>query len=469
MRLSIRSRLTVWVTLLLVAASALTFLTVRAAGGLVLRGTLRDYLIGMVEENARRIVWAESPRDARGILSIPCGSGYLEVDEDFLDQVSDVRAGLYSAEGFLLYGEDPLSRQMTPPAFEGTRLRTLEAAGERYILYDRALQPGPETVWLRGVVTETRSAAQLAQITRLSLLLLPLLTAAAALASWLLVDRMLRPLRRIEQTAGRISRGDDLGQRIDGGGRTDEAGRLAEAFNRMLDRLERSFETERQFTSDASHELRTPASVILAQCEYSLERPRSAGEYEEALRTVERQGLRMRDLIGAMLDCTRMEHADRWPMGEVDLSAVVTWAAALPPEGEARGITAETQIEDGITVRGNELLLERLVQNLVSNACRYGRDGGHVRVTLCREDGGAALTVADDGIGIAPEDRERIFERFYRADAARSVPGTGLGLAICDRIARLHGAAISVDSEPGRGSVFRVAFGEGEAKKEAES
>ena len=460
-RVSIRFRLAVWVSLLLLAASALTFLTVRAAGSLVLRGTLRDYLIGMVEANAARVVRTDAPRTARGVLCIPCGDGYLEVDEDFLDTVSDVRAGLFTADGTLLYGEDPLSRHIGPPVFAGTRLQTLEAAGERWLLYDRALQPGGETVWLRGVVSEARSAAQLAEITRLSLVLLPLLAAAAALASWLLAGRMLKPLRRIEQTAARISRGDDLGQRIDAGKREDEVGRLAEAFNRMLDRLERAFEAERRFTSDASHELRTPASVILAQCEYSLEKPRSAAEYEEALQVTRRQGRRMKALIGDMLDYTRMDQGtERYPFETVDLSQLTAETAALTEDAAARGITLETDLEPGLTVQGSPLLLSRLVQNLVSNACRYGRDGGHVRVTLAHADGGIALHVADDGIGIAPEEREKIFERFYRSDAARSVQGTGLGLSMVKRIAELHGAAVSVDSEPGTGSDFCVFFPE---------
>ena len=239
----------------------------------------------------------------------------------------------------------------------------------------------------------------------------------------------------------------------------DELGRLARVFNRMLDRLERSFEAERRFTADASHELRTPTAVILAQTEYSLERDRSPGEYREALRTVQKQGRRMSTLIDDMLDYTRLEQSpERYPFAVLDLSRLTQEAAEEFAMLGVRGIAIHTEVEPDVYVSGSAMLLSRLLRNLLSNAVRYGKENGCVQIGLRSAEGKAILSVRDDGIGVAPEERERIFERFYRSDSSRSVQGTGLGLPMVRRIAQLHGGTVELESEVGRGSTFRVVF-----------
>jgi len=459
---SIRFKLTAWFALILAAAVGITLLAVLSASRTVLRSTVRDYLIGTVEENVDKIRYVSGADGAGVNLYIPYGGGFLEIDADFMEVVNDVHTSLCTADGAMLYGENPIPRQTAQLAFAGTCLRHIRADGVRCDLYDRRLAVGPEEgggLWIRGIVPETRGYEQLREIARLSLILLPLLIVPAALSGYLLTAGLLAPLRRIESAAESISRGGDLKRRIDEGGSRDEAGRLALAFNRMLDRLERAFETERRFTADASHELRTPTSVILAQSEYILERERTAEEYAEAMQTVRRQGQRMSALIGDMLDYTRVDQdADRYPLGRVELSPLVAETAEQTAMAAEREAALSVQAEEGLTVRGNGLLLSRLVQNLVSNACRYGREGGHVQVRAARDGDRVVLEVEDDGAGIAEQERERIFERFYRGDASRSTPGTGLGLSMVKRIAEIHGAAVELESEPGRGSTFRIVF-----------
>ena len=459
---SIRFKLTLWFSLILTAVACVTLLAVLEASRMVLRGTIRDYLISTVEENVDKIQVTDSRRSPEANFYLPCGESLLEIDTDFMDVVNDVHTALYTSDGSMLYGDNPLARQTAACAFTESCTWHMDVQGLRYDLYDRQLNlrlADGRTLWIRGVVPELKSAQQLREITRISLILLPLLIALAVLSGYLLVARLLAPLRKIENTAERISRGDDLRQRIDLGGSNDEVGRLARVFNRMLDRLEQAFEAERRFTSDASHELRTPTSVILAQSEYSLERERTTEEYVEALRVIRKQGRRMSALIGDMLDYTRLDQrAGQYPMEPLDLSQLsAETAEQLALLGE-KGIALRCEIEPGLCVSGNRMLLSRLLQNLISNAYRYGREQGHILVSLRREAGSCLLSVTDDGVGIAPEEQEKIFDRFYRSDASRTVRGTGLGLSMVKRIVEQHGATISVESEPGRGSSFRVSF-----------
>ena len=362
----------------------------------------------------------------------------------------------------MLYGENPLSRQTSALEFSETMTRSMEVDGVRYDLYDRKLNiraTDGEQLWIRGIVPETKSSAQLSEILRLSLILLPILIILSVVISYFIADRMLSPIRKIERAAERISRGDDLGERIDQAKNNDEVGRLARVFNAMLDRLERSFEAERRFTSDASHELRTPTSVILAQAEYILEKERTVPEYAEAMEVVRNQSRRMSALISDMLDYTRMDQSERYSLNEeVDLSGLTEELCRELALAGTDGITLETRIDEGVAVTGDRLLLTRMITNLVGNAYRYGKPGGHVWVALTRSDGGTVLEVADDGIGIPDGDKDKIFDRFYRGDAARTTGGTGLGLAMVKKIAELHGATVELESEVGKGSAFRIVF-----------
>ena len=461
---SIRAKLTIWVSFLLILLVGLSLLVVRLASGIVLRSTIRDYLIGMVEENVNKIEYTEKKGSAGANMFIPFEDGFLEIDDDFLDVVNDVRAALYTGDGTMLYGENPLAQQTEKIAFSNTRTYEMTVDDIKYVVYDRKLAtklPKGGDLWVRGIVSETESTAQLAEITRISLVLLPVLIALAVLLSFLLVGRMLRPLHEIEETATRISRGSDLKQRIDTKHRGDEVGQLANAFNHMVERLDESFEKERQFTSDASHELRTPTSVILAQTEYTLEKPRSAEEYEEALRVVQRQSRRMSTLINDMLDYSRMDgKAERYPQEPMDLSATVEEIAEQMRPLQTKGIRMQTEIEPELRITGNRGLIARMAQNLISNAYQYGKTGGMilVRVIPGNPGEGPVFSVKDDGPGISPEDQEKIFDRYYRGDASRTEQGTGLGLSMVKKIAELHGARVELESEIGSGSEFRILF-----------
>ncbi len=459
-RRSLRTRLSLWMTLLMTLVVGLSFLAIRWTSNLILSAVNRDYLLDAVEENAGMVRFLPEAEDSTAFLYIPYGEGYLAIDTHFLREMGDVQAGLYGADGTLLYGENPLAKQTGTTAFKETKIWRFSHEGAEYLFYDRALSEcGIEGLWLRGVISEGEVMAPLRTITRLSLILFPILILLAALLQQYLLEKELKSLQQMEATARHISRGEDLKERVPLAGDAEEIASLTESFNRMLDRLDNAFEAERRFTSDASHELRTPTSVVLAQTEYILERPRSAEEYREALEVVDKQGRRMKQLIDDMLDYTRMDMAaERYPLSELDFSALTReCAGVMAPQGEGAW-RYEIRVEEGMIIMGHEGLLLRLLQNLISNALRYGDPEGWVRVVLKRESRGIILSVKDDGPGIPPEEQEKIFERFYRSDSARSSKGTGLGLALVKKIAQIHGAVIELESEVGAGSCFRVIF-----------
>lgn len=340
-------------------------------------------------------------------------------------------------------------------------IRTVSAGGEAYLVYDRLITFGRhEDVWVRGVVLEGGSGISSSAVYGATLIALPILIALAAVGGYLIAGRSLKPIKRISETAEEIGSSGDLSKRIDmdsGGG---ELHQLAGTFNRMFDRLESNFEAERSFTSDASHELRTPVSTILAQCEYAFENASGEQELYEAIGAIQKQGYRMSRLIESLLQFTRIEQqTETLSLETVDLSELVLSVCREQKESGEKNISLSEYVQAGIGMKADRALIARLLVNLIRNAYRYGRENGSIRVTLKDSPDEITLSVADNGIGIAPEEIPKIWNRFYRVDKSRGASGgAGLGLAMVRQITALHGGRIYVDSRPGQGSVFTVIF-----------
>jgi heavy metal sensor kinase len=278
------------------------------------------------------------------------------------------------------------------------------------------------------------------------------------LGGWFLAGRALAPVERISHAAAAMTAGD-LSARIAVERTENELEEVARALNRAFDRLHQAVENERRFTADASHELRTPLATISAEIEWALARPRSAEEYRRSLDTARRASERMRRVVERLLTLARADAGDaalqRAPVG---LAPVVNDALGiLRPLAEQKGVTIEARL-DGATVVGDRDRLIDLATNLMSNAIQYNREGGHVRVDVWPEGEEACLRVADTGTGISPDDLPRIFDRFFRADKARTADsgGAGLGLAIAKWIVDAHGGRIACTSTAGRGTEVLV-------------
>lgn len=289
------------------------------------------------------------------------------------------------------------------------------------------------------------------------LILAPLALAASALGGWFLARRALRPVHAMVESARRIE-AEDLSKRLPALSNDDELGRLAAVLNDMLARLERSFGAVRRFSADAAHELRTPLTILKGEIEVALASAKGAGEIRGTLTSCLEEVDRLNAVIEDLLLMARMEgNALSIPPAPVDLAEVLQDAAPALNELAARaGNRLTIAVAAPVHVEGYDTLLFRLVFNLAENAIKYTPAGGAIDVALERQGGLAVLQVKDTGPGIAAEEQEHIFDRFYRGDPAREGNGTGLGLALVRSIAQLHHGQVLLSSAVGQGSCFRV-------------
>lgn len=274
---------------------------------------------------------------------------------------------------------------------------------------------------------------------------------------WWLSGRAIRPIRTISETASRIAEGN-LQERINVTEADSELGQLSRVLNDTFTRLHDAFERQRQFTADASHELRTPITILLSETQRILKRDRTPEEYREALQTCGATAQRMRRLVEALLLLARQERqpaAGGADAPACDLAAVLQDVTGhLRPLADERHLRLETAFTSA-PCRADAEAVSILATNLITNGLQYG---GNVTVACQVQNNEAVFTVCDDGPGIAAADLPHIFERFYRADQARtSTSGhTGLGLAIAQAIVDNHGGSIRATSEPGNGACFEV-------------
>lgn len=278
------------------------------------------------------------------------------------------------------------------------------------------------------------------------------------LGGWWLATRAIRPIEDISGTAVRIAAGD-LSQRINLEETESELGRLAAVLNSTFARLEAAFAQQQQFTSDAAHELRTPVAVILTQIQSALNRERGAADYRATLDSCQRAAQRMRQLIESLLELARLDSGqDQLKRLPLDLAVTAAECVELVrPLAESRHVTLQTELA-AAPCQGDPDRLALVATNLLTNAIHYNREGGNVLVNTANADGAVLLSVADDGPGIAPEHLPHIFERFYRANTARTASQgrSGLGLAICQAVVNAHGGSLEVSSPPGAGAKFTV-------------
>jgi two-component system OmpR family sensor kinase len=352
------------------------------------------------------------------------------------------------------FDQDDLGRRdpITVPGLEG---------GGRFRLVSTPESNGDMLVFAAPLRDVEQTIAKLVGI---QLLASAAVLVGVGISAFLLIRGGLRPLQGMGRTAAAIAAGD-LSRRVEHTDERTEVGQLGVAFNRMLGRIETSFAAQqaseqqlRRFIADASHELRTPLTSIRGYAELfrrgAAERPE---DLAKAMRRIEEEAARMGVLVDDLLLLARLDQGRALERNPVDLALVAADAV-----DDARAVEPDRPIDldapPSLVVSGDDLRLRQVFANLLANARQHTPSGTPVHVSVAGNGTIADLVVADEGPGLAPEQAERVFERFYRADAARSRAqgGTGLGLAIVAAIAQAHGGSASVESQPGQGARFRV-------------
>lgn len=406
----------------------------------------------------------------RGNLTqVSLENGSLQVGEEFHFLQNGVYTVVYSQSGALLAGQLPQPFSSVSEPFQNGLIRPVDTGAGEYYVLDFWVPSGWEAgVWVRGLIAVQEGNQTLDNLLIAAAVALPGFILLAALGGYWIVRRALRPLDAINATAAAINEGRDLSARIGLLSGPREFTRLAGNFDHMLERLEGAFEAEKQFTADASHELRTPVSVILGACAYAEKYDETPEERLETIQTIHRQGKKMATLISQLLQMTRMDQGtEAIRMEEISLSELVETVCREQGERSDRLIPA---IQTGVTARADGTLLSRLLQNLLDNAFKYGKPGGRVWVTLRKERGEVLLTVRDEGPGIPAEQQEKIWQRFYQVDPARGNDrGAGLGLSMVLQIARVHGGWMTLESAVGEGSAFTFHLPERRSDLPAES
>lgn len=449
--LSIGARLTIWYSLIL----ALSLCLFGAIAYFAMSHSIRANIDPSLRQRVRAV---------RDIIQEDAPSGLAALQDEFREladsEGAEARLRVAYADGATIFASPDMQAAREPRrAQDATHPFTARIGNARY----RFLQ---DRVGVRGAQYDVEVASSMQDYDRaLERFRIVMYSAApaflilAALGGYWLSRRALAPVDEITRAARSIG-GQDLSKRIAVPRSSDELRRLADTLNEMLARLEAAFQRVSQFTADASHELRTPVSLVRTSAELALRKPRSDAEYRESLARILDESERISRLIDQLLFLARADSASATlPAIRTDLAAPLQAACAEARAlAEAKDLKFSETIPGSIWVQGDATSLHRLFVILLDNAVKYTPSGGEINVLLHSDDGYAVADVRDSGIGIAAQDLPHVFERFYRSDPARSRQsgGTGLGLSIGHWIAQAHHGEIRVESLPGKGSNFEV-------------
>ena len=455
-KLSIGIRLTLWY----VAIFAVSELIFGVGMWLILRQNLYSIADDSLKVQAEDLIsFLQAQKKNATIAKLQ-----EEVSEAYVLEHAGDYLQIYDGNGEWLYRAPFMEQHMFRPVEPGLRkaavYQNLNLGEKPFRFLRQQIEVNGRVYVVQTGVPADQVLRALALFRRYLLLLAPTLLLGAAAGGYWLSQRALSPVDAITQTARKIS-GTNLSGRLEKLATGDELQRLSDTLNEMLDRLEDAFRRVTQFTADASHELRTPISLIRTEAEIALRKSRSIEEYRVALHHILLESERTSSLVEELLSLARADAGREALRAElVDLRSVVAEIGA-----EWRQLVELRNLDFRQTTSGGELLaladpvaLKRAVAILLDNAVKYTPSPGIIELSVEHRDEKGIIVVRDSGIGIPEEDQPSIFERFYSVNKARSreLGGAGLGLAIAKWIVQQHQGAIAVHSAPGKGSTFYV-------------
>lgn len=440
--LSIKLKITLWYTLFMIG--------------------LTSVVLGVVVELTDMSILSNQKHEL--VKEVESAAEDIEEGDDF-DYFDDgVYLSKYSADFQYIEGSIPERFPLSILVKEG-RVQTIKESDEVFYVYDqKVIDEYGRMFWVRGIIPNV----QMIQLSRIiigaAFITLPILVILSSSIGYFITKKAFLPVKKIQETAQRISESNQLSMRIGLPEGKDEISMLGKTVDNMLEQLEKSFEKEKQFTSDASHELRTPVAVIMAESEYIIKHGESLEEAKESMEIINYQAEKMSALINQLLFFSRAEQGRiQLKYEKIDVAQVISNII-----NDMKILASEKNIsitmENSISIPEyfvDRILFERAFQNILQNAITYGKENGYVRIKLYVKDEYFAVKIEDNGIGISRENLNKIWDRFYQVDEARTGQKSGsmgLGLSMVKWIMEKHKGYTEVESILGEGTTFTLFF-----------
>lgn len=396
----------------------------------------------------------------------------IEVVEDAIEDVEDgddfdyfddgIFLLLYDKDGKYLNGSIPFNFSTDFPL---TSSKVQKIAGEnksQFFIYDqKAVTSYGEEYWVRGVISDAHTNQLTQTIINIAFLLLPFLVIISSIIGYYITKRAFLPVKKIQETAQNITESNKLSLRIGLSKGRDEISMLGNTIDTMLDKLEKSFIKEKQFASDASHELRTPVTVILAESEYILQHGEDIEEAKESMEVINRQARKMSALINQLLFFTRADQGNiKLKLEKINIPEILQ---ELKEDNSIEAKKKNIEISYINNLKENDysvdkIMFIRAIQNIVQNAINYGKENGYIEMESFEKGEYFAIKVTDNGIGISKDNLEKIWDRFYQVDESRTNQSMGLGLSMVKLIIEKHNGYVEVESTLGVGTTFTLYF-----------
>lgn len=438
--LTIRAKITLWYTLFMVGlVAAILGIIVEFTDTSILNNQKHE-LMKVVEDAAEDIEEGD--------------------DFDFYDD--GVYLLKYNSKLEYLEGSIPDKFPVSFP-LESGYVQSIKENGEAYYIYDKKIIDEHNNIfWIRGVVPDIEIIQLNKIIIGTAFIFLPILVVLSSLIGYFITKRAFLPVKKIQETAQKISEGNKLYMRIGLPNGRDEISLLGKTIDSMLEKLEKSFEKEKQFTSDVSHELRTPIAVIMAESEYILQHGDSFEEARESMESINYQVNKMSVLINQLLFFSRTEQEKiQLKYEKINILQLIEEAITdIKFTAESKKITINIENKLNIPEYSiDKMLFSRAIQNIIQNAVVYGKENGYVTIEIYEKNNYLTIKIKDNGIGISKENIDKIWNRFYQVDQARTSQkdgNMGLGLSMVKWIIDKHEGYIEVESTLGKGSTFTL-------------
>lgn len=439
-RLTIKTRITLWYALLLLFILALFNIFIYTVTSRILQKNNVELLA----------------EDTRQVFSIIQSEGFLlRFETPYKIIATNSYFVIFDSSGKTSLASEVNPEIMSLP-IEKEQLRYVTIKNIKWIVADTAIKIDNKTVgWVRVSRSLEFMTNVLKNLRLIIYISMPVYMLLASFGGFFLASRALRPIDKITKIAKEISKGD-LSRRIKMQQTGDEVARLAETFDEMLNKLESSIKKERQFASDASHELRTPIAVINAQVEQALNFKRKTNEYKDALKIIGNEGRKMSHILSQLIMIYRSEEGQyKFNFEIIELNELIRdIVAEFKTLAEQKNITIIFDTEDRIHLKADQTLITRLFINLIENSIKYMGQAGKITISTMNIQKYALIKIEDTGTGISKKDLPYIFDKFYQAEESRSGSGFGLGLSLVKWITEVHKGSVEVSSDINKGTVF---------------